>query len=77
MVLAILNSMAFAVPNGSLFNITRLGLIVNAISAAAAWLVLLKGRRDGWEQLSAFLVLFSIIHYMLIRNIIGVTVYGL
>ena len=30
--------------------ISRRGLIVNTIAAAAAWLVMLKGRRDGLKN---------------------------
>ena len=77
MVVAILNSMLFAVANGSPMIITRSGLFANSISAVAIWLVLLIGHRNGWEQLAVFLVVFSIIHYLLVCNILAVINYGL
>jgi hypothetical protein len=76
--LAIVNSMLFAVATRlPVAPITRRGLIANTIAAAAAWLVLWKGRRHGVPQQVVALILFSVIHYILICNIVAVVGFGL
>ena len=78
MLLAIANSMLFVVATRlPVAPITRGGLIANTIAAGAAWLVLLKGSRNGLPMKIAALLLFTAIHYILISNIIAVTAYGL
>lgn len=78
MLLSIANSMLFVVATRlPVAPITRGGLIANTIAAVAAWLVLLKGSRNGIPLKVATMLLFTGIHYILISNIIAVTVYGL
>ena len=75
--LAILNSMFCAIAIGSpIPAIGRGGLFINIITAAAAWVVLMKGSREGWEQILVFILLFSVIHFLLICNLISVAVAG-
>lgn len=71
--LAIVNSMAFAVSNGRhrhpTLQIGDFGLIGNLLAFVGAWIVFSRCRRTGVFQSLIAIALLTIIHYHLISNL--------